>query len=143
MFVFVGGLWSHFYPDSYVKALSGLLGRGIETTRITSHDTRCSVEVNGAVIASELNRIAKESQSKKIIVMAHSKGGLDTLEALRLDPSLASRIDRLVAFQSPFGGSPYAVRYSPFIALSHLASPQTVADNEFPRRARISSPIIW
>lgn len=110
VFVFVGGLWSHFYPDSYIGALSGLLGRGIKTTRITAHDTRCSTEVNGAIIASELKKIVQKWPQKKIIIMAHSKGSLDTLEALRVDPSIAPHVQHLIAFQSPFGGSPYAVR---------------------------------
>lgn len=112
VFVFVGGLWSHFYPSSYVDSLAGLKTRGIETTRITTHDTRCSVEINGAVIASELKKIIERSPNKKLMIMAHSKGSLDTLEALRIDSSLSHHIDHLVAFQSPFGGSPYAVRSS-------------------------------
>lgn len=120
VFVFIGGLWSHFYPSSYVDSLAGLLGKGITTTRITTHDTRCSVEVNGAVIAKELKQISEESPSKKLIIMAHSKGSLDALEALRLDPSLASRIDHLIAFQSPFGGSPYAVRICQLSPLKYV-----------------------
>lgn len=109
-FVFVGGLWSHFYPFSYDPTLDGLSLKGINTERFKHFDTRHSVEANGPEIAAELRRVLTDNPKKKLIIMAHSKGSLDTLEAVRVDPAIAPRIHRLISIQSPFGGSPYAVR---------------------------------
>jgi hypothetical protein len=110
-FVFVGGLWSHLYPLSYVPSLRGMLSHGVVTNRITTLDSRLSVDVNGILLASELRQVIVENPSKRLIIMAHSKGSLDTLEAVRVDPSLAPHIHRLISIQSPFGGSPYAAAY--------------------------------
>jgi triacylglycerol esterase/lipase EstA (alpha/beta hydrolase family) len=109
-FVFVGGLWSSYYPLAYVMSLRGLINQGIAATRLTGIDTRASVEINGAILVEELKNAIVQHPTKKLIIMAHSKGSLDILEAMRLEPSLAPHVHRLVAIQSPFGGSPYAVR---------------------------------
>jgi triacylglycerol esterase/lipase EstA (alpha/beta hydrolase family) len=111
-FVFVGGIFSSYYPLAYVTSLRGLINQGIAATRLTGIDTKTSVEINGAVLVNELKNAIVQHPTKKLIIMAHSKGSLDVLEAVRLEPSLAPHIHRLVSFQSPFGGSPYAVRLS-------------------------------
>lgn len=46
----------------------------------------------------------KESQTP-VILMSHSKGGIDTLRALVKHPELYSKIKGWIAFQSPFAGS--------------------------------------
>lgn len=114
-YVFVGGLWSHFYPMAYVASRKGLVNRGI-AVHAPRFDSRLSVEANGAVLAEEFSRILETHNNKPLIILGHSKGSLDTLEAIRQNPALGSHVHRLISIQSPFGGSPYAVRSSPTIS---------------------------
>ena len=64
--------------------------------------TAASVSANAARI-----RVALLASERPALVVAHSKGGVEALAAL-LDPAAAARCAGLVAFQSPFLGSPVA-----------------------------------
>ena len=66
-------------------------------------DSESSIEINAQAIA-----LAIESSSKPVLIYNHSKGGLDTLEALRQKPELINKIHGWVTVQSPFWGSPIA-----------------------------------
>lgn len=66
-------------------------------------DTESPVEVNALTIISEI-----EKSQKTVLIYSHSKGGLDTLEALRLRPELVSKVHGWVSVQSPFWGSDVA-----------------------------------
>jgi hypothetical protein len=52
-------------------------------------------------------REALAAAARPALVVAHSKGGLEALAAL-LDPDAAARCAALIAFQSPFHGTPAA-----------------------------------
>lgn len=52
-----------------------------------SIDTESPVEVNALTIISEI-----EKSDKPVLIYSHSKGGLDTLEALRLRPDLMRKL---------------------------------------------------
>lgn len=64
--------------------------------------TAAAVAANAARI-----RVALLGSERPVLVIAHSKGGLEALAAL-LDPAAAARCAGFVAFQSPFAGSPVA-----------------------------------
>jgi hypothetical protein len=67
-------------------------------------DTSESVEHNAAAILGFLR-----STDKKIVIVSHSKGGLDTLDALLGAPELWGKtVLGWVALQAPFHGSPLA-----------------------------------
>jgi len=67
-------------------------------------DTSESVEHNAAAILGFLR-----STDKKIVIVSHSKGGLDTLDALLDAPELWGKtVLGWVALQAPFHGSPLA-----------------------------------
>jgi hypothetical protein len=69
-----------------------------------SFDTSESVEHNAAAILEFLR-----STDKQIIIVSHSKGGLDTLDALLDAPELwGDTVVGWVALQAPFYGSPVA-----------------------------------
>jgi len=69
-----------------------------------SFDTSESVEHNAAAILEFLR-----STDKQIIIVSHSKGGLDTLDALLGAPELwGVTVVGWVALQAPFYGSPVA-----------------------------------
>jgi hypothetical protein len=67
-------------------------------------DTSASVEHNAAAL---LNFI--RSTNKQVIIVSHSKGSLDTLDALLGAPELVgTKVIGWVAIQAPFRGSPVA-----------------------------------
>lgn len=69
-----------------------------------SFDTAESVDHNAAAILAFLR-----STDKQIIIVSHSKGGLDTLDALLDAPGLwGDPVIAWVALQAPFHGSPVA-----------------------------------
>jgi hypothetical protein len=69
-----------------------------------SFDTSESVEHNGAAILELLRQT-----DKQVIIVSHSKGGLDTLHALLDAPQLwGETVIGWVALQAPFQGSPVA-----------------------------------
>jgi hypothetical protein len=58
---------------------------------------------NGAIIADSI-----ANSKKKVLVVSHSKGGRDTLEALISRPDLRPRVRAWVPVQAPFRGTPLA-----------------------------------
>lgn len=66
-------------------------------------ETENPPEINATKIIEAI-----ESSSKKVLIYSHSKGGLDTLEAIRQKPSLLSKIHGWASIQSPFWGAPVA-----------------------------------
>jgi hypothetical protein len=77
--------------------------------------TAAAVSANAARI-----RAALLAAERPALVIAHSKGGVEALAAL-LDPAAAARCAGLVAFQSPFGGSPVADLFAGSRALHGFA----------------------
>lgn len=51
---------------------------------------------------------AIEKSTKPVLIYSHSKGGLDTLEAIRQRPAILSKIYGWASVQSPFWGAPVA-----------------------------------
>lgn len=102
-------------------------------------DTGATVQRNGERLADILR-----GQHCPTWVVTHSKGGLDTLQALIAHPDVQRYVDGWVAFQAPFFGSPIADVASGSIrarrvsgtALKLLgADPAVVADLRTDRRA--------
>jgi triacylglycerol lipase len=53
-------------------------------------------------------RRAIEASDKPVVIIGHSRGGLEAIEALKQDPSLAKKVHAVVAVQTPWGGTPAA-----------------------------------
>jgi len=70
---------------------------------IADIDTGATVQANGARLAEILAQ-----HHCPTWLVTHSKGGLDTLEALVLNTDVRRFVDGWVAFQAPFQGSPIA-----------------------------------
>ncbi len=66
-------------------------------------ETENPPEVNASIIIEAI-----ESSPKEVLIYSHSKGGLDTLEAIRQKPSVLSKIQGWASIQSPFWGAPVA-----------------------------------
>jgi hypothetical protein len=97
-----GGFITFYAQMSYFDA------RGIAYQNLSavsaSFDTSESVEHNAAAILEFLR-----STDKRIVIVSHSKGGLDTLDALLDAPELwGDTVFGWVALQAPFYGTPVA-----------------------------------
>jgi pimeloyl-ACP methyl ester carboxylesterase len=97
-----GGYISFYTQMSYFDA-EGIAYQNLSDAS-DSFDTSESVEHNAAAILEFLR-----STDKQIIIVSHSKGGLDTLDALLDAPELwGVTVLGWVALQAPFHGSPVA-----------------------------------
>ena len=86
----------------FVEQMDWLRSMGIAYERLNMK-SESSVQINGAIIAAAI-----KASEKPVIIIAHSKGGLDTLEALRADRSLLTKVRGVITLQSPFFGTPLA-----------------------------------
>lgn len=87
------------YLDENLRALRA---RGLEARRL-GIKTENGVAANARYIAAEIRKEA--ARGKKVVVMAHSKGGTDTTAAIALEPDLARSVLGVIAIQPVYGGS--------------------------------------
>lgn len=106
---------------------------------IADIDTGSTVERNGERLAQILS-----AHHCPTWIVTHSKGGLDTLQALIAHPHVQRYVDGWIAFQAPFFGSPVADVASGSIRARRIsaaalkmigADPSVVADLRTDRRA--------
>lgn len=90
------------FEDAFREQKKLLTDNKIDFTFV-SIDTESPPEVNSLVLINEI-----EKSEKPVLIYSHSKGGLDTLEALRLRPALIAKVHGWVSVQSPFWGSEVA-----------------------------------
>src|SRR5262249_7934212 len=79
-----------------------LASSGVEHLKVPVK-ARESVAINSPIIA----RAIRDS-AKPVILITHSKGSIDALDALRSDAALRSRVAGWIWLQGPFFGSPVA-----------------------------------
>jgi hypothetical protein len=87
------------YLTHHVRQLSD---EGFDVS-IADIDTGATVARNGARLAQII-----AARHRPTWIVSHSKGGLDTLEALVAHPETRRYVDGWIAFQAPFQGSPVA-----------------------------------
>ncbi|MFA6435201.1 MAG: hypothetical protein WCW52_10945 [Elusimicrobiales bacterium] len=66
-------------------------------------ESESGIARNAALIAVEIER-----SPKPVIILGHSKGGLDSLEALIGRPDLRGKVRGFISIQSPYYGTPIA-----------------------------------
>lgn len=98
----VPGYMSHLYPDYFVDQLRWLSSVGVSHRKlaIIAGD---SIEVNGTLIAGAIRDAAKP-----VILITHSKGSVDALQALLAEPALRAKVKGWISLQGAFLGSPVA-----------------------------------
>jgi hypothetical protein len=99
---FIGGFAWDILPDYFEPNIERLRAHGLDASLVETDPYGTSKENAPRIKAS----IA--ASSKPIILFAHSKGGADSLEALRLFPELQDQVKILVLLQSPYFGTPLA-----------------------------------
>lgn len=81
-----------------------------------------SVEGNGLELAMTISEVLAETEADQVIVVAHSKGGLDVRAAL-LHHGIASKVRGVATFSSPHDG----LRFCTALARSRFLLPHVVS----------------
>ncbi len=81
-----------------------------------------SVESNGAALARTVDEVLAETGASQVILIAHSKGGLDVRSAL-LEPGVAAKVRGVVTLSSPHRG----MEFCTMLARSRFLLPHVVS----------------
>lgn len=87
------------YLDENLRALEA---RGLSARRVAIK-TEDGVAKNALFMAEEIRREA--AAGKRVVILAHSKGGTDVTAALALYPDLRASVVGVIAIQPVYGGS--------------------------------------
>ena len=98
----VPGYLSDLNPAHFADHMQWLTSIGVAHQKVAIRSGH-SAEINGAVIANAIRGSAKQ-----VILITHSKGAIDTLDALLSAPPLRAKVAGWIALQGPFFGSPVA-----------------------------------
>lgn len=100
-------LWNQYGVPYLDENMAVLKARGYEARRLAIN-TEASVRTNATVIGSEIR--SEIARGKRVLLIAHSKGGADTITALSdpLNRDLLPHVAGLVAIQPVYAGSPVA-----------------------------------
>jgi len=103
--ILVPGLFTNQYPGYMGCHLRYFTKLGIEHHKIPLN-TSASVSTNAEAICEFL---LKFDDTKKFVIIGHSKGGVDSTAAITLNPEkLIPKIAGMILVQSPYAGTPLA-----------------------------------
>jgi triacylglycerol lipase len=105
VYLSVDGLYGNSIPGYMKPNDDRLAALGLDV-RALKLDTGASVENNAKTIRDAI--LAASAGGKQVVLVGHSKGGVDTTAALALYPELQPHVRAVVAMQSPYGGTPIA-----------------------------------
>ena len=114
---------TRFLGPTYDDQIELFLNSGLTFERITPR-TLGSAKTNAALIIEGIRR-----SKERVVLISHSKGGTDTLEALTSQPELISKVAGWISLQTPFAGAEVAEKLIKLIPCSRLlkdASPSAV-----------------
>ena len=106
IYLVVPGLFSEHYPGYMKDNIARMKKLGLDTRTVTI-DTDASVADNAKAIRDAIKKIA-EQEGKEVVIVGHSKGGVDATAAIAQYPELYEHVRAVVAMQTPYGGTPIA-----------------------------------
>ncbi|GLT51594.1 hypothetical protein SLA2020_249940 [Shorea laevis] len=107
VYLLVPGLFSNHGPLYFVNIQTSFSNMGL-TCHIAKIHSEASVEKNAREIKDCIEEIHRDSK-KRVLLLGHSKGGVDSAAALSIYWSeLKDKVAGLALAQSPYGGSPIA-----------------------------------
>jgi triacylglycerol lipase len=118
-----------FVPGFSWDALHDYFGPNIRRLRAHGLDARMvpTDPLGTTAHNAEALRLAIEASDKPVVLIGHSKGGLDALKALKLYPGLQANVAKLITLQTPYRGTAIAdyvlkmpFAYATMIAYSRL-----------------------
>lgn len=98
----VPGYFSDLQPAYFAEHLRWLAAVGVDHERVALRSGQ-SVAVNAPIVAAAIR-----DSARPVVLITHSKGSVDTLEALRSEPPLRDKVKAWVSLQGAFLGSPIA-----------------------------------
>lgn len=104
IFILVRGLLGAYMPGHFKKVQADLQQAGAKAV-FAPTDPGGTIIENAKMIAQHLPK--KTESSQRLVFLAHSKGGLETLGALMMSPALTLQTSAVVLFQTPKRGAPY------------------------------------
>jgi hypothetical protein len=105
VYLTVDGLTGENWPGYMEANREGLRDRGLDVREIKV-DTEASTLTNAETIRKAIESVSAEG--KQVVLIGHSKGGVDSTAALALYPELKQHVRAVVTMQSPYGGAPLA-----------------------------------
>ncbi|XP_074263157.1 uncharacterized protein LOC141585968 isoform X2 [Silene latifolia] len=107
VYLLIPGLGSNHVPLYFVNTKTHLTNLGL-TCYIAKIHSEASVEKNARDVKQQIEEIYRTSQ-KRVMLLGHSKGGLDAAGALSMYWfDLKDKVAGLALAQSPYGGTPLA-----------------------------------
>uniref|UniRef100_A0A7N1A449 Uncharacterized protein n=1 Tax=Kalanchoe fedtschenkoi TaxID=63787 RepID=A0A7N1A449_KALFE len=107
VYLLVPGLFSNHGPLYFVNTKMSFSKMGL-ACHIAKIHSEASVEKNAREIKEYIEEIYWGS-NKQVLILGHSKGGIDAAAALSMYwPDLKDKVAGLALAQSPYGGSPIA-----------------------------------
>jgi pimeloyl-ACP methyl ester carboxylesterase len=105
LYLLVKGLLGDDLPGYLLDNQQRLEARGLEVLEVAV-DTGGTLDANVAVVREALLDAAHFRRS--VVMVGHSKGGVECTAALALYPELRRHVRAVVTLQAPYGGSPLA-----------------------------------
>lgn len=112
----VPGYFSDIDPAYFADQFRWLTANGVEHQKVAVK-SRQSVAINSPIIATAIREA-----TKPVILITHSKGSVDALDALRAEIALRTKVKGWISLQGAFFGSPVAdllldgARLNPLVA---------------------------
>jgi len=98
----VPGYFGNLHPAYFAEQLRWLASIGVDREKVAVTPGK-SVAINAPIVAAAIR-----DSAQPVILVTHSKGSVDALEALRAEPSLRTKVKGWVSLQGAFFGSPVA-----------------------------------
>lgn len=103
-YILVRGLLGSYMPGHFRRVQEDLHAMGAKC-QIAPTDPAGTLAHNSKLIASKLTK--RIESGRPMIFLAHSKGGIETLAALKANEELLQQTSAVVLFQTPKRGAPY------------------------------------
>lgn len=100
--VLVPGYFSNLDPAYFAEQLRWFASIGVDREKAAIQPGQ-SVAINAKIVAAAIRK-----SQRPVILISHSKGSVDALEALRAEPSLHGKVRGWISLQGAFFGSPVA-----------------------------------
>lgn len=98
----VPGYFGNLHPTYFAEQLRWLSSIGVDREKVAIRSGQ-SVAINAPIVAASIR-----GSAKPVILITHSKGSVDALEALRAESPLRRKVKGWVSLQGAFLGSPVA-----------------------------------
>lgn len=103
-YLLVGGFFTQHYPNYFERNIKYLQEKlHFPKVEVVPIHTEGSIERNADVLRSSILKACHGTKS--IVLIGHSKGGVDAIAILHMFPDIIKYIYGIIAFQAPFGGT--------------------------------------